>query len=939
MAKNRFFLITMLLLSISMQSQTIDSDSIQTQAVRAIGFGVQPDWKITGAVSSVQGEELSKTFTTNVANTLNGRLPGLTVLPGGGEAGADSPTLRGRGLATFGSGRDMLIIIDGFPSSQRFFEQLTPQEIETISFLKDASATAVYGNRAANGVLLVTTKRGEIAPLTVNFTLQYGMQQATRLPDFLDSYNYAKLYNEALVNDFGPGSEIYSESDLEAYRTGSDPLYHPNVDWYNEVLRQNAPLVNANFTARGGSNTVRYFVLFNAVDNHGLYERTEGVSESAKNQSYIRYNFRTNVDITLSRRLSAMVTLGGTVEDKTTPGVYETTNDIFSLMSKVSPAAFPVEIASGKPGGSSMYRNPLSEITQRGYVSYNGRAAQTSARLNGDLGMITPGLSVAGAIGFNTYFKSFSKKTRDYARFSVSQDASGNPVYSQSGQETSLSGNEGESYQWRNYILQAFLNYDRAFGPHDVNAMLTANYDDYTEGDNYSMGSGSVLPYKNIGFAGRFTYSFDRRYIAEFSFGYTGSDAFLEGKRFGFFPAGSLGWIVSNEGFLKDNAVLDYLKIRGSYGLTGNANIGARFLYNQYYSWSGYNLGKDNGSKSALLQSVLSNPDASWEKDKKANIGFDATLFDRFTLSLDYFRQRRYDILTKPYSSVPDYLGFTLPDMNVGEVENKGFEAVAGYEKKQTSGLSYFVRASMWFARNEVINSAEAPQLYEYLYQKGQRIDQPFLLEAIGLFSDDQDIANSPSQIFAEVQAGDIKYKNQNPEDDNIINSNDYYPIGYTSLPEFTMGLHTGIQYKNVDLDFFFQGAANRSVYWGGAYFHAFQDYGKVSSVALGRWTESTASTATYPRLSSSDNQNNYQYSTFWQKNGDFLKLRSLELGYTLPRLISERIGIKETRLYFNATNLFSLDHMEGLMDPESVSGGTGYPVPRTFSFGLSIQL
>jgi TonB-linked SusC/RagA family outer membrane protein len=919
-------------------AQTIIPDSLKKeQSPRTIAYGVQPNWQVNGSISTIKGDELSKSFNTNVSNTLYGRLPGLTVQQGGGEAGTDAPTISARGVNTFGTGRGIYVLIDGFPSTEKLFEQLTSEEIESVSLLKDASTTAIYGDRGANGVLLVTTKRGQKSPMKVNLGVQYGFQQADRLPQFLGSYDYARLYNEALVND--GLSPKYTQADLTAYQNGNDPIYHPNVNWYNELLRGTSPLVNYNFNARGGSETVRYYVLFNVVNNNGIYVRTADQSTFTKDESYSRYNFRTNVDITLSKNLSAMINLGGTVEDKTNPGVDGNTNNVFNLMASVPSNAFPVFVAPNMPGGNSLYANPLSEITQRGYVSTLGRSAQISAKLTEDLGMITPGLSISGAIGFNSYFKSYSIKTRSYATYSVEPDFTGMPIYTQYGLNTSLGGNEGNSYQWRNTVFQGFLNYERTFGIHGINAMIMANYDDYTESNNYGdTGANTILPYKNVGMAGRFTYSFDKRYVGEFSFGYSGNDNFTPGNRFGFFPAGSLGWVASNEEFLKENSIVNYLKIKSSYGLTGNGNIGGtRFMYNQSYNNSGYNLGTDNGVRSALVQGSLANLNATWEKQKSFNVGIEATLFNSLDITFDYFIQNRYDILAKPYSTVPDYLGISLPDMNVGKVENKGFEATIRYNSDKKKDLNYFVEVSAWFAQNKITYNAEAPQLYNYLYSTGQSIGQPFLLQAIGFFKDQADINNSPKQLFTTVQPGDIKYKDQNG--DGVINQSDYYPIGYTNMPKLTLSFHAGATYKGFDLDMLFQGAIDRSVYLYGSYFQAFQNYGSISSIALDRWTPETSSTANYPRLSSNNNLNNFLPSSFWQRNGDFLKLRNLEVGYSLPQNISQKLHLEKIRAFVNGTNLFSLDHMDGLMDPESVSGGVGYPVMRTLSLGLSIQL
>ena len=880
----------------------------------------------TGAVSSVKGNEL-KSFVPNIANMLNGQIPGLVVQQWGCEPGADSPAMNARGVNTYGSGTGLFIVIDGFQSTEAYFQQLTPQEIESITLLKDASATAIYGSKGANGVLLITTKRGTSDKIKINFSIQSGFQQPLRLPEFLGAYDYATLYNEALVND--GKSPFYTPMDLEAYKTGNDPIFHPDVDWYGTILRKAAPITNYNFTASGSNEYFRYFVLLNVLDDRSLYRKAGNVSDFSKNGTYTRYNFRTNIDVKLSKRLQGAVTLGGTIEDKTNPGTSENTSGMFDLMSSIAPNAFPVYVSTGMYGGNSMYSNPLGDLMQTGYTSYNGRSLQAIFQLKGDLGFITPGLSVNGAVGFNTYFKSYSKKSRQYARYSVDRDNADEIIYTTYGQNTSLAGDESSSSQWRDYSLQASLNYNRTFnGLHNIDAIYLGSYNDYVV-------TGTDLSYKNIAMGGRVTYSYDKRYIGEFSFGYNGTENFPKGHRFGFFPAGSLGWILSNEAFLKGNPILNYLKLRASYGIVGNDNIGGiRYMFDQYYDGYGYHLGNSNNVQDGLVQGKLANPDVTWEKEKKFNVGFEATLVNKIDVSFDYFIQKRSNILSQPYRTVPDYLGISRPDINIGKVGNKGLETSIRYNGIGKKDLTYFVETSLWYAKNKVVYNAEAIQENEYLYGTGRIVGQPFVLEAIGFFKDEDDILKSPTQTFTDVRPGDIKYKDQNK--DGKIDSNDYYPIGYTSMPQITLGLHGGITFKGFDMDIFFQGAANRTVYCGGKYYHAFQNDAKVSSIALGRWTPETAETATYPRLSSENNLNNYQASSFWQKNGNFLKLRSLEIGYTLPFQLSRKINLEKVRIFANGTNLFSLDHMDGFTDPETMSG---YPALRTISFGLSIQL
>ena len=907
-------------------ARTLRVDTLLQNDINKVAYGMQPKWMTTGAVSSVRGNEL-KSFVPNIANMLNGRIPGLVVQQWGCEPGADSPAMNARGVNTYGSGTGLFIVIDGFQSTEAYFQQLTPQEIESITLLKDASATAIYGSKGANGVLLITTKRGTSDKIKINFSIQSGFQQPLRLPEFLGAYDYATLYNEALVND--GKSPFYTPMDLEAYKTGNDPIFHPDVDWYGTILRKAAPITNYNFTASGSNEYFRYFVLLNVLDDRSLYRKAGNVSDFSKNGTYTRYNFRTNIDVKLSKRLQGAITLGGTIEDKTNPGTSENTSGMFDLMSSIAPNAFPVYVSTGMYGGNSMYSNPLGDLMQTGYTSYNGRSLQAIFQLKGDLGFITPGLSVNGAVGFNTYFKSYSKKSRQYARYSVDRDNADEIIYTTYGQNTSLAGDESSSSQWRDYSLQASLNYNRTFnGLHNIDAIYLGSYNDYVV-------TGTDLSYKNIAMGGRVTYSYDKRYIGEFSFGYNGTENFPKGHRFGFFPAGSLGWILSNEAFLKGNPILNYLKLRASYGIVGNDNIGGiRYMFDQYYDGYGYHLGNSNNVQDGLVQGKLANPDVTWEKEKKFNVGFEATLVNKIDVSFDYFIQKRSNILSQPYRTVPDYLGISRPDINIGKVGNKGLETSIRYNGIGKKDLTYFVETSLWYAKNKVVYNAEAIQENEYLYGTGRIVGQPFVLEAIGFFKDEDDILKSPTQTFTDVRPGDIKYKDQNK--DGKIDSNDYYPIGYTSMPQITLGLHGGITFKGFDMDIFFQGAANRTVYCGGKYYHAFQNDGKISSIALGRWTPETAETATYPRLSSENNLNNYQASSFWQKNGNFLKLRSLEIGYTLPFQLSRKINLEKVRIFANGTNLFSLDHMDGFTDPETMSG---YPALRTISFGLSIQL
>lgn len=913
-----FFIITGI---VNAQSDAKDTLVYNNDDMLYLGYNHSlPKWMITNSVSSISFENFDNSFTTNLGNKLHGRLPGLTVLQTNNEPGLDTPELFSRGLGTFfGAGNNILVVVDGF---QSFYEQLMPEEIESVTLLKDAASTIIYGMKGANGVLLITTKKGKDGPLKVNFSMQQGFSKPDRLPDFLDSYNNARLYNEALFND---GQSIrYSDADLEAYRTGSDPFLYPNVDWYKTILRDYIPVSKYNLTLSGGQNRANYFVLLSAINNAGLYERTGKMSDFTTNSTFTQYNVRANVDIDITRRLTASAKLGFTVADKKNPAGYST-DGIFNSISSIPPNAFPVYNLNSTYGGNARFANPWGNIIETGYFTTNQRTSQTSLMLTHQLDMITKGLSISAAVSFNNSFKGYSAKSRNYERYSMYKDSEGQLNYTKFGEETALSASEDQFDQWRNHTFQTFLNYNSTFSGNNINATLGFDSDSYTQQFDQT-------DFRQLGFNGRATYSHQSKYIGELTFGYYGSNAFKKNKRFGLFPGISLGWVVSNESFLREVSFLNFLKLRTSYGISGVNLLGhQRFRYDQYYHAQGsYIYG--NTSVQGYADSHLANPDLTWEKKKEINIGLDAYFLDNINFSIDVFDQLRYDIMSIPNSEIPLYAGIIYPYWNIGEVKNRGFEAQLGYKKILSKDLSFSTNFNLWYAKSEVTSIPEIVKEDEYQLQKGKPVYQPFLLEAIGFFRDEEDIKSSPIQTFGPVQPGDIKYKDQNS--DGIVDDRDSYPIGYTNIPQISMGLNFGLEYKNIYMNMFIQGVTNRSVMIPG-YYHAFQNDSKASSIALGRWTENTHDTATYPRLSTY-NQNNHQVSSsFWQRDGSFIKLRNIEIGYNIPNSIVDNIGLKSASLFVNGTNILTLDHVD-IADPEILSG---YPAMKTFSIGVKVEL
>lgn len=905
--------------------QTNDPDTLvstdTTESVINLAFAAQPSWMVTNAVSSISGEALSRTFASYFSNTLIGRLPGLTVARRGSEPGVESSGIYARGIGTFSEFKDILVIVDGFESK---LEYLTPEEVESVTLLKDAASAAMYGGRAANGVLLVTTRRGIDAPMQISFTAQTGLESAISLPDFLSSYNYATLYNEALINDGFPAQ--YTEADLNAYQSGSSPYFHPDVDWYDEVLRDYAPFSKYNLSFQGGLEKARYFVSLNTLGRNGLYKQTGDLSDFSIDSKYRQHNMRSNVDIDITDRLTANVNLGVVLSDKSNPATY-TTAPIFNLISSVPPNAFPVYNPDNTYGGNALYTNPWGDLLETGFFTSNHRYIESALRLTQQLDMIVDGLSASAAVSFNNDFKTYSIKERTYQRSSVSDDGTGNPVYVQHGTKTSLNASEGDYEHWRNTTFQTFLNYDKSSGGNIIHAKLGYNLDQVSV-----LGDG--IPYKHLGAIGRVTYANNKKYIADFTFAYSGANGFAPGKRFGFFPGVSAGWIMSNEDFLQGNNLISFMKLRGSFGINGNDFVGEqRFLYEQYYDYDGnFRYGPGNNIVHGYAEAQLANPDLSWEKEQEVNFGFDAVLANKLELSVDYFQQNRIDILATPNNTVPAFLGTEAPKLNIGEVTNSGLEATIGYQSKSEGSFQYFMNLSAWYARNKIVFMSETPQEKEYMYRTGQPVNQPFLLEYIGFFQDQPDIEGSPQQVFAEVQPGDLKYKDQN--DDKLIDQRDAYPTGYTDVPEITMSLHTGFSYKIMYFDMLFVGVTNRSVYLSGKDFFAFQQDAKATTWAMDRWTPSTAATASYPRLSSINNLNNFQGSTFWQRDGSFARLQYAEVGVKLPVRIFQNTSISETRIFINGTNLLTIDKVE-VADPEILSG---YPALRSYSIGAKIQ-
>lgn len=893
----------------------------------------------TGAVFTLSGKDLTRMTSGNLLNTLQGRIPGLTVVTGSGEPGYDNPTFYLRGQSSWNiAGNKVLIYLDGFEVDMNAITSLSAYEIESITLLKDASALAVYGLDGGAGVLAIKTFGGAVMSKTkITLNARYGIQSAIDLPTVTNAYDYTRFYNQALTNDGLP----IKYANPELYKVTNDP-FHPNVNWYDETLGKTSQIQDYNLSFRGGNPKAKYFVLMNYTDFKGLYKDADAIDKDfGSNAQYSKFNLRGNVELQLSKNLSVKANISGITEDKDTPSGF-TADELFNNLIKIPAAAFPVKNPNGSWGTNSVYNfNPVQRLQQNGVYNAHTRNLQTSVRFTERLDSFVPGLDLSGGISFSNqyignYVKSFTVPAYEISKNAQDEpnlDVDGNPIYIIRG-ASSQSITDGEVSHWNRTTAQLGFNYNRTFGKQTFSGMVLAKRQNYSH-------NGIVYQVRSQGLSGNVTYDYDRKYIVDLSASYNGSADFDKGNKYGFFPAIGLGWVASDEDFLKNSSVIDFLKIRTSFGKVGNINEDYRFLFEQWgVSAPGWITGTNDANKGGRREGRIANANASWEKKTSFNIGVDAILWKNLSVTVDVFSEKRSGILEVASAAVPSYAGFDLPLLNSGIVNNKGFEASLNYTKKATN-IEYYVGGTAAFARNEVIERSQDAQPFNYLYATGYRLGQMRGLINNGFYQEADFDANGnlnsgiASSSYANVKPGDLKYIDQ--DNNGIINDYDKLPIDYAKLPEITIGFNLGFKYKRFDFDAFFQSALNRTVSLlndAYIYTHPFVDNNNITAFSTNSWTPATAQTATMPRLSTLSNANNNQASDFWLRDGSFLKLRSVELGYTLPQTgVLKDLDV--VRFYVNGTNLLSFDKIDDL-EAERLS--MGYPLMKAVSFGLRMK-
>lgn len=935
-------------------------DTELLEEVVVVGYGIQKKASVTAAIATVDTKSLKQSSSANLSSALAGRLPGLTAVQSSGQPGNDMVNLYLRGAGTLNDSSP-LILIDGIPRNN--ISKIDPNEVESVSILKDASATAVFGVRGANGVIMITTRRGQPGKSELNISVDQSMQQFLVKADRLNSWEFAELRNQAYLND-NPGAADadmpFTQYMIDQYRNGTDNVFYPNRDVYHDYFRDWAPQTRVNANFNGGGDKFTYFLNAGYIGQGGNF-KTEPKSSLGYDPSYSmdRYNFRGNIDYNIASNLKASLNIATYLEKMNTPQ----TADLFggSVAGMVqnmiaytwaTPPTDPGPLTVpgyGVPEGqvvaqSGQDRNTYGEINRRGYRQEMTNNLNSSLSLDWGLDFITKGLYAKGLIAFDSHAGTILEGSRgvDTYAFDVARNANETSGYTivRTNQDPSIRLNKTMNTRYyMNY--QASLNYARAFGKHNITGMFLFQRDNW---DQY----GADLPYNIVGLVGRVTYNYDDRYLAEFNYGYNGSEQFAPNNRFGSFPAFSMGWVASNEAFLRENEVLSNLKFRASHGLTGNDKLGSeRFLYQSFINMSG-GIMPGLGRGQSVIQGRMGNESLQWEMAKKSNFGVDIEVFKSLSLTVDVFNESRDKILIKR-NTIPQLQGVSLsniPRVNIGAVDNKGYEFELTYRKMVNKDFSFMVKGNYAYNKNTVKYADEVQYGEDYAYRNrvtGYSIGQQFGYQidysnGNGFINTEEELAALPDyQIGGTPRLGDFKYVDVN--EDGIINDRDMVPIGYPSIPRVSYGISGSLNYKNIDVAILFSGVGQTHHYTSGWGATEFALVGFYSGWHKQAWTAeryANGEKILYPALAMSTGVSHVANSVFIMDRS-FLRLKNLEVGYTLPEKWMSTVGIERLRLYLNGNNLLTFKKMPiDTIDPEQTDALV-YPLTKMVNFGLNI--
>lgn len=924
--------------------------------VVVIGYGKQKKNSVVSSITSIGPRELAVSSSRNLTNNLAGQIPGLIAVQRSGEPGYDDAEFWIRGISSFKGGTTPLVLVDGVP---RAMSDIETDEIESFTLLKDAAATAVYGAEGANGVILITSKRGNSQKPKISFRAEGTYLSPTRMPKFLNSVESLLLRREALANE---GQEFYlSEQEInEKYGPRGDRDLYPDTNWQKVMLRDNTYNMRYTLNVRGGSDRARYFVSGAFFQENGIFK--ESNEEYNNNIGLKRYNLRSNIDFDATKTTVVRVDLSGQYLQTNYPGVG--TGDIFQAMCRTPSWMMPYVYSDGKIAGhprpSGQRVNPYNLLMHSGYTKEWRTLIQSKIQVDQKLDFITKGLTWRGMLSFDTDMKYIAKRTMTPTQYYATGRnlETGALTYKTVVEGSDVLASALSNSSDKRIYFETALNYSRTFSEkHDVGAMFLYMQKETQYHDN-------ALAYRKQGLVGRVTYAYDGRYFAEGNFGYTGSETFAKGYRFGFFPAVGLAWYVSNEPYYPKvmKKIVNKLKFRVSFGRTGNDNTGgSRFLYRGTMNQGngGYNLGfSDTGAMggigNGITEAQFESPYLSWEIEDKQNYAIDLGLFDgRIDMQIEYFKNNRKNILLQR-NTVSNVTGFQqMPWQNFGIVKNQGVDASLTLNQK-IGEVNLSARGNFTFARNEIIEFDQVPQLYPWLEKKGTRLRSYKLYIAEGLYTFDDFIITGEgkdrtyelkpdvvSGLSPGVRPGDIKYKDLNG-DGKIDSMDQMEDVGDPSVPEIVYGFGFNAEWKGLYAGIFFQGAAKTSTVFGGdGTFFPFQwgEQSALRTAVVDRWTESNPSqNVMFPRLHSDNFSNNTEGSTWWQRDASFLRLKNIELGYNFNKKMLKGLHIQSLRLYLQGNNLYVWDKIK-MWDPEqgNAGGGLTYPLNRTFTLGFDV--
>lgn len=910
-------------------------ESLQLSEVIVVGYGIQRKESVIGSIASISNKTLVSTPVTNISQSLAGKLPGIQVVQPSGEVGSDIAEIYVRGRSTWNNATP-LYVVDGIVRTE--FAKIDPNEIETINILKDASATAVFGVKGANGVIIITTKRGSLGKPRISVTAQTAVTQPIRIPRPLGAYDAVSLQ---YLQDWGQfrsrtpktkdGTTAY---DLMLWRTGASPWTHPDVRWMDEVMKENSTQQQYNVNISGGTDMVRYFVSGGLINQNGFYKNDQFTN-------YNRFNFRSNIDVDVNKNLTASLNIGARVENHTAPSISIWNSwEVYRAAFAVSGREYPIYNPDGSYAGEAANRNVVKRIKEAAVYKNYRSTIESSLSLTHKLNFITEGLAAKVQASFDTQGENGRSWGRSVAEYVYSMETNSYQMFGEN-RPLSYSG-VNVNNNWYKFYIEGGLNYDRSFGVHSLTGLFLANRNQYI--------TNNQIAFADQGLVGRATYDYDRRYFGEINVGYNGSENFPVGLQYGFFPAFAGGWMVSNEDFIAKTAaraIISSLKVRASLGWVGNDKSSDRFIFLQEFNNAGgYAFGSGNNFFNGIQQGDIANVNVTWEVARKQNIGFEADFWNGLLgINFDYFYEYRNKILTNIDNIKPDYVGAGFKVANIGETTNEGFELELKHDRSLNKNFSYYVRSNFTFNRNKVIKKADRLGLLPYQKEEGYPIGTRLMYTHLGFFESYEDIKNSPSQLTyhngipsnVEILPGDLKFLDFN--NDGVINQYDAYRQGYGTVPEIQYGITIGANWKSFDFSALLQGSANSMFmkYW--EIMWAFSNNDNVFPQHNYYWAPEIGQNAQFTRFYGKTWINNERYfSTFEAGSGNYIRLKNVEIGYTFQKSLIQRLKMTNARLYLSSNNTWMWAE-EPYLDPDNRHDRGGLmPPTRAFNLGLNIN-